>query len=144
MLSPAHCPLNLDIGGVDGEPLGLELDAFPLSRLRGMFADGVERCVDLDKWRADLRAVFLDLVVCELLRLDFDAERRALQEAVQGSRLGDVILDTHIPDSQFRRAAIAGMDHIDPLGLDLFGCAGDVRAMMREARAALTQIGERQ
>ena len=107
MLSPAHCPLNLDIGGVDGEPLGLELDAFPLSRLRGMFADGVERCVDLGKRRADLRAAFLDLVACELLRLDF-AERRALQEAVQGSRLGDVILDTHIPDSLFRRAVIVG------------------------------------
>ena len=27
------------------------------------------------------------------------------------------------------------MDHIDPLGLDLFGCAGDVRVMMREALA---------
>lgn len=122
-----------ETGGVDGEPLGLELDALPLSRLRGMFADGIERHIDLDKRRADLRLAFLDLVACELLRPTFDAERATLQKFVLESELGGAIQSTRIPDSLFKRAAIAGIDAIDPLGLDLFGCAEEVRGMMRDA-----------
>jgi len=121
--------------GVDGQPLGLELDALPLSRLRRMFAEGIERVIDLDKRRDDLRAAFLDLLACELLRPDFDARRQALQEAVKSNGLWDIIAGTPIPDSLFRRAAVAGMNSINPLALDLFGCAGGVRRLMRDALA---------
>lgn len=120
-----------ETGGVDGQPLGLELDALPLSRLRGMFAEGIEQVIDLDERRADLRSAFLDLIACELLRPDFEANRQALQEAVKSNGLWDVITGTHIPDDLFRWAAVAGMNAINPLDLDLFNCASDVRAMMR-------------
>ena len=92
--------------------MGLELDALPLSRLRGMFAEAIERVVDLDRRREDLRAALLDLIACELLRPDFDAKRRVLQETVKSNGLWDTIAETSIPDSVFTAAAVAGMDSI--------------------------------
>lgn len=123
-----------ETGGVDGEPLGLELDALPLSRLRAMFADGIQRLIDLDKRRADLRSAFLDLIACELLHPGFEARRAALQEAVRSDGLWRTIAETLIPDELFRQAAIAGLDCIDPLELGLFKCADDVRAVMLASR----------
>lgn len=122
-----------ETGGVDGEPLGLELDALPLSRVRGMFAEGIERVVDLDRRRDDIRGAFLDLIACELLRPDFDAKRQALQDAIKGEGLWDTITGTPLPDELFRRAAVLGMDCIDPLRHNLFDCTGEVRAVMRDA-----------
>lgn len=124
-----------ETGGVDGEPLGLELDALPLSRLRRMFAEGIEGYVDLDKRRADLRNAYLDLIACELLGPDFDDKRRALQEAVKPGAIWDTITETVIPDDLFKRAAEVGMSYLNPLDLDLFKCADDVRGAMRSVLA---------
>jgi hypothetical protein len=125
---------------VDGQPLGLELDALPLSRLRRMFAEGIEELVDLDKRRDDLRAAFVDLLACELLTPDFDAQRVALQEAVKSSGLWDVIAGTALPDDVFSLAAVAGWGAVDPVtttirGNPLFTCADEVREAMRETLA---------
>jgi hypothetical protein len=130
-----------ETGGVDGEPLGLELDALPLSRLRRMFAESIEGHVDLDERRADLRGAYLDLLACELLRPDFDDKRRALQEAVKAGSLWDIITTKAIPDALFRQAAEKGMSSLNPLSDlqsgDLFGCADDVRGAMRSVLAEL-------
>jgi hypothetical protein len=126
-------------GGVDGQPLGLELDALPLSRLRGMFAEGIEKYVNLDKRRMDLRMAFLDLLACELLRPDFEAKRRILQETVKASPLWkENIVKATLSDEMFRAAAKAGWDRIDPVTTrygnePLFDCADGVRAAMRDA-----------
>ena len=122
-----------ETGGVDGEPLGIELDALPLSRLRTMFADGIEMHVSLEAKREDLRNAYLDLIACELLRPDFDAKRRALQDAVKDDGMWDDILEANLPKDLFKQAAVAGLDCIDPLRYDLFKCADEVRETMGSA-----------
>ena len=119
-----------ETGGVDGASLGLELDALPLSRVRSMFAEGIEQVVDLDGRREDLRRAFVDLIACDLLRPDFDASRARLQEAVKQSEMWDSILETPIPNTLFKRAAVEGRDAIDPRDVGLFECEGDVRRLM--------------
>jgi hypothetical protein len=124
-------------GGVDGQPLGLELDALPLSRLRRMFAEAIGQVIDLDERRYDLQDAFVDLIACELLRPDFDEKRRKLIAAISDAPLWQEIEQTPIPDSLFERAAVAGQNSIDPLRASLFDCAGQVRAAMRKALEAL-------
>ena len=118
-------------GGVNGEPLGLELDALELASIRRMFADGIERVIDLEPRRQDLRAAYVDLLACELLRPTFEAQRRALIGAVMDSDLGRALEQAIIPEGLFRDAAAGGLGYIDPLQMDLFGCKRDVLAAMR-------------
>jgi hypothetical protein len=123
--------------GVDGKPLGLELDALPLSTLRDMFAVAIERHIDLGKRCDDLKTAYLDLIACELLLPDFNDKRRKLQEAIRQDGLGKQISETRIPGDLFRRAARAGWSDINPLdGYDPFGCADEIRETMREAMGA--------
>lgn len=120
-------------GGVDGKPLGIELDALPLSRLRAMFAEGIERHVDLENRRQDLREAYLDLLACEALLPDFAAKRTALIEAVKATPIWDEIEATTIPASLFREAALAGWDSINPVeDVELFGHDDEVREVMTE------------
>ena len=125
-------------GGVDGQPLGLELDALPISRMRGMFAEGIERWIDLDKRRDDLHNAFVDLIACELLLPAFEAQRQRLCTGIKNSELWQDIASAPLPDWIFRQAATDGWDRIDPTtttvgGRRLFDCDEDVRAAMREA-----------
>lgn len=128
-------------GGVDGRPLGLELDALPLSRLRAMFAAGIERYIDLGPRRADLREAFLELLAWDLLRPQVEAQKAAMVAAVKRNGLWARIQQTALPDNLFRLAAGAGWDAIDPTaafyadGRTLFDCAADVRAAMATAWA---------
>jgi hypothetical protein len=122
-------------GGVDGQPLGIELDALPLSRLRVMFAEAIRQLVDLEARRDDLRAAYIDLVACELLKPGFDAKWRKMREAVKSSPLWDTITGTPLPDDLFRQAARLGLDSIDPLRHNLFKCTDEVRQAMREVLA---------
>ena len=125
-----------ETGGVDGQPLGLELDALPLSRVRRMFADAIEQHVDLERRREDLRTAYLDLIACEILQPDFEARRRKLQAAIRNSDLWQEIAGTDIPPDMFRRAAGAGWDSINPVDdWDPFGCADQVRELMKKAAA---------
>lgn len=108
-------------GGVDGQPLGLELDSLPLSRLRRMFAQGIEEHIDLGKRRQDLRDAFIDLMACNLLLPEFEKRRQAMGEAVRANGLWGEIGKAYIPDDIFLEAAIKGADWITPVQtLDLF------------------------
>lgn len=108
-------------GGVDGSCLGLELDALSLSGLRRIYAEGVERHVDIEKRREDLRYAFVDLVACGLLIDDFQAKREAMWKAAFGGDVWDDISGVAIPDDLFFAAAEAGADYLDPVRLGLFG-----------------------
>ena len=127
-----------ETGGVDGQPLGLELDSLPLSRLRRMFADGIERYIDLGKREQDLREAALDLLIWDLLRPRFEAEREAMQQAAKANGAWRAILETEIPRGLFRLAAESGWEAINPLEVklgnrSLFECAGSVSAVLKEA-----------
>jgi len=125
-----------ETGGVDGQPLGLELDALPLSRLRGMFADGITDFVDLDARRTDLYYAFVDKLACELIKPTFDAWRA---DAIAAVTYGDTwarVIGTDLPDRLFRAAAVAGWGQIDPTSTTwgddepLFDCVEEVKAVM--------------
>ena len=125
-------------GGVDGAPLGLELDALPLSRLRRMFAEAIESHIDLTKREQDLRRAFVDLIAWQVLSPAIERMRAAMIEAVRSDGLWQRIESTEIPADLFSKAAIAGWDSIDPVstnlrGRPLFDCIEDVRAAMSEA-----------
>jgi len=125
-----------EYGGVDGQPLGLELDALPLSRVRRMFADAIEHHVDLEHRREDLRTAYLDLIACEILQPGFDAQRRKLRAAIHQSDLWQQIAGADIPPDMFKQAAQAGWDRINPVDdWDPFGCADQVRELMKKAAA---------
>ena len=124
-----------ETGGVDGRPLGLELDALPLSRLRAMFAAGIERHIDLAPRRADLREAFLELLAWELLRPQVEARKAAMIARVKSNGLWAHIRQTALPGDLFAMAARAGWDSIDPVtnlygDTFLFDCAAEVRAVM--------------
>jgi hypothetical protein len=127
-------------GGVDGRPLGLELDALPLDDLRAMFAIGIEEYVDLWRREEDLRRAFVDLLAWDLLRPELAARLDLARAAIWGNGLGARINQTQLPADLLRQAAVMGLDAIDPReGLDgqpLFDCVGEVREAMRLALQA--------
>lgn len=107
-------------GGVDGQRLGLESDALPLSRLRAMFAEGIEQHIDLSKRFYDLRDGFVDLVIYEMLLPGIEAKRAAMRAAMVDSGRMQAIEDHLLPADLFRRAAVAGYNAIDPTEHRLF------------------------
>ena len=136
-----------ETGGVDGEPLGLELDALPLSRLRSMFAEGIERYVDLGQRQNDLRQAIPELLAWEVLTPHIEALRRAILAEVRANGGWQAVQDTAIPGDLFRRAAENGWDSIDPTeisigGEPLFACEDAVRATMAEALAKFTPVAK--
>lgn len=129
-----------ETGGVDGEPLGLELDALPLSRIRAMFAEGIEAHIDLEKRQADLRNAFVDLTAWELLKPEVTARLEAMRGAVQANGLWQEIQNTQIPGDLLRIVAEMGWDSINPTnmtygGKPLFQCTDEVKDAMRGALA---------
>lgn len=122
-------------GGVDGRPLGLELDALPLSRLRAMFAEGIERHIDLERRRQDLREAFLELLAWELLRPEVEKRKAAMIAQVKRNGLWAHIQQTDLPGDLFAQGARAGWNAIDPVTTvygetPLFDCAAEVCAVM--------------
>ncbi|NLH78497.1 MAG: hypothetical protein GX465_15810 [Acidobacteria bacterium] len=125
-------------GGVDGAPLGLELDALGMRRLRALFAEHIERFVNLEARRQDLREALVDLLAWEIMQPEVDARLAELRRVVKSNGLWRRIADTPIPADLFRQAAVAGWDRINPRdilyqGAPLFDCLDDVRAAMVEA-----------
>lgn len=125
-----------ETGGVDGQRLGLELDSLPLSRLRQMFAQGIERVINLEMRRQDLRDAFIDLMACELLLPEFEARRSAMIKAVKSNGLWKEINTAAIPNNLFSRAAINGNDWIGPETTKLLfqGFEDQVKEAMKEAK----------
>ena len=111
-----------DTGGVDGRPLGLELDALPLSRLRRMFAEGIEQHINLEARLNDLRTAFIDLLAWEIMAPQVQKLKAQMAAALEENnaiqQLGAVVL----PSDLFLSAAVAGNDWITPVQtMRLFG-----------------------
>lgn len=119
-----------ETGGVNGQPYGLELDALPLARLRGMFAEGIEAVIDIELRERDLREAMLEMLAYELLMPEFRERLRGLLEAARGSRAGQELASTALPAGLFREAAIQGANAIDPLEEGLFDTAA-IESRMR-------------
>lgn len=103
-----------DTGGVNGKPLGLELDSLPLSRLRAMFAAEIEKHVDLSKRYNDLREAFVDLMACRQLLPDFEEQRAALIDQAKASGVWQSIKGVPLQANLFSEAAKAGASWITP------------------------------
>ena len=101
-------------GGIYGQPLGLELDSLPLSRLRAMFAAEIEKYIDLDKRYNDLREAFIDLMACYELLPEFEERRAALVDQAKASEVWQAIKSVQLPTNLFSQAAIDGADWIGP------------------------------
>lgn len=101
-------------GGVDGQPLGLELDALDLSQLRAMFADAIERHIRLDRREDDLREAYADLIACELLAPEFNRQRGEMIKRLKAAPLWDRITSKALPPDLFSNAAEAGANWIGP------------------------------
>lgn len=122
-------------GGVDGRPLGLELDALPLSKLQGMFAEGIEKRVDLARRFADLCAAFVDLLAWDLLAPYVERTRQAMLDSVKVNGLWRRVQEAPLPPDLFTAAALAGWGSVNPVdtqygGQPLFDNAGELRAVM--------------
>ncbi len=120
-------------GGIFGQPLGLELDALPLSRIRAMFADGIEAEVDLTDREYDLKESYLNLTAYQMLEGEFRSRAARAVEAVQHSEAGGRVAEAEIPRGLFREAAIEGRVYINPTNPDLFSCRKEILAVMRAA-----------
>lgn len=101
-------------GGVNGKPLGLELDSLPLSRLRVMFAAEIEKHIDLSKRYNDLREAFIDLMACYQLLPDFEEQRAALIDQAKASGVWQAIKSVPLQETLFIEAAKAGTSWITP------------------------------
>ena len=127
-----------ETGGVNGQPLGLELDALPIDRLRLMFAEGIEGEIDLWQRKQDLTRAAVDLIACELLLPAFEARRRGLLAAAERAGLMAHLEDTGLPDNLFQQAALSGMDSINPVELELF----DIQHIRNLLRGYLSENGQ--
>ena len=126
---------------MDGEPLGLELDALPLSRLRAMFAEGIEARVDLGPRYDDLRAALLELTAWETLRPEMERRKEALITRVQSDGIWARVAATEVPGGLFTAAAGAGWRTINPVtteygGAPLFDCVDEIRGLMENWHAS--------
>ena len=101
-------------GGINGQPLGIELDSLPLSRLRAMFATEIEAVIDINKRYNDLREGFIDLMACNQLLPEFEKRRAALIDQAKSSGVWQDIKSVKLEPNLFSQAAIDGADWISP------------------------------
>ena len=101
-------------GGVNGQPLGLELDSLPIRQLRGMFAEAIEQHIDISKRNQDLKNAFIDLTACNMLLPDFEKRRAEMIQAAEISGAARVLYDVQVPKNLFLEAAKEGAAWIGP------------------------------
>lgn len=124
-------------GGIGGRPLGLELDALPLSRIRALFVAGLQSIIESEAvYHRDLARALVDLLIWETLEPEIRRKREALHLAIEG----DVLADSLTCDPQaIARFALAGESYIDPVSDDgaLFRAADSIRAKLSQAAHTL-------
>lgn len=119
-------------GGVNGRPLGIELDVLPIQQIRMMFAEAIESCTSLDSRREDLRRAFVEELAWETLMPEIEVRKKRLVDAVKSSPAWAKIQNTPISNEIFKEAAIEGRNVVDPR--KVFDCADEVRAAMNKAK----------
>lgn len=110
-----------ETGGVNGQPLGLELDSLETSQMRAMYASAIEAEIDLTNRYNDLREAFIDLMACKALLPEFNRRRAELIAQAKESTDYYDIQNKPLATDLFYKAAIAGDYWIGPNKiLDLF------------------------
>ena len=103
-----------ETGGINGQPLGLELDSLATSQLRAMYASAIEREIDLTNRYDDLREAFIDLMACYRLLPEFNARRAELIAQAKQAAVYTAIKSARLSEDLFYNAAIAGEYWIGP------------------------------
>lgn len=103
-----------ETGGINGQPLGLELDSLAISQLRGMYASAIEAEIDLTSRYDDLRAAFIDLMACNALLPEFNSRRAELIAQAKKSPYYYDIKNAPLSEDLFYNAAIAGKPWVGP------------------------------
>lgn len=103
-----------ETGGINGQPLGLELDSIPIPKLRAMFAAAIEQEIDLTNRYNDLKEAFIDLMACNSLLPEFNRRRAELINQAKLSPVYTDIKNAPLSDRLFYEAAIAGKYWIGP------------------------------
>lgn len=110
-----------ETGGINGQPLGLELDSLETSRIRAIYANAIENEIDLTNRYDDLRAAFIDLMACQTLLPEFNKRRAELIAQAKESPHYNEIQNKPLDENLFYNAARAGKYWIGPNEtLDLF------------------------
>jgi hypothetical protein len=119
-------------GGVDGQPLGLELDSLPISRIRELFVSGLDGIIESEKpYHDDLASALIDLLIWETLEPKIETMRENLRQAIEADTL---IERLKCPADIVAQFAKAGARHIDPLRHDryIFQAADEIRGKLRQ------------
>ena len=123
-----------ETGGINGQPLGLELDSLSIPRLRAMFAEAIEQHIDISKRHQDIKSAFIDLIACNMLLPDFEKCRTEMIQAAEKSGAVRALYDVQVPKNLFLEAAKEGAAWISPRQvLDLFSdYEADIKKAMVE------------
>jgi hypothetical protein len=119
-------------GGVNGLPLGIELDGLPIHVIRKMLAEAIEECISLDHRRDDLRLAFVEEMAWDTLMPGIEARKKQLIDAVKSSPMWEKIQNTPITAEILKTAAIEGQNAVNPRGV--FDCADQVLAIMDKVK----------
>ena len=103
-----------ETGGINGQPLGLELDSLETSRIRAMYASAIEAEIDLTSRYDDLRAAFIDLMACNALLPEFNRRRAELIDQARKSPIYTDLKGAALSEDLFYNAAIAGKPWVGP------------------------------
>jgi hypothetical protein len=103
-----------ETGGINGQPLGLELDSLSFTEMRAIFSQEIEKHIDLTKRYNDLREAFVDLMACYQLLPEFRERRAAMISKAKASELWKDIKNVPVPNNLFSEAAKAGAGWISP------------------------------
>lgn len=118
----------METGGVDGEPLGLELDALSLREFRSLFISGIQNEIDNEEaYHDELRKSFIEKLAWEAAE---DEVQKLLD--VYRDKLGGVELICD--DDTIETFALSGFGSIDPVDYDdhVFNAINEAKDLLNE------------
>lgn len=122
-----------ETGGVNDKPLGLELDALPISRIRDLFVDGLQAVIGgEEEYHRDLARALVDLLIWEGMAPQIEEMRNFLFMEIEAAALANSL---RCPADIMAQFARAGAGHIDPLEYDehIFTAAPEIREKVQHA-----------
>ena len=114
-------------GGVEGEPLGLELDCLTFAEIRDIFVTAIKNIIDESPYHKTIGQAMLEMLIYEALEGDIQALVDKMYRAIDGDRLLDELECEADIVAQFARI---GDPYIHPLDDDIFGKVDEIREML--------------
>ena len=84
-------------GGINGEPMGLELDSLNFEDMRLIMAREIEKTIDIWYREWDLRTAFIELMASYRLLPEFEKRRDELIRAAELDPVWDAIQAERLP-----------------------------------------------